>query len=462
MPAAASSAPVSTPEARPQRRIPVDHWLAPDLVFVAFALVLTIAAVMAGNVRLAGRAGLQLQGIDPAYYFGIAHSLIFDHDFDLTNELRVLQPVSTHAGGFAGIHGKPGSPYAIGYSLLSIPFIALGTLVDRIAGNPMDGYSTYVMYSYRIELVILSVTGLLLLTRALQRIGVGARAAMFVSFVMFFGTSVGYYTFSPMSHASTFMAASAFLLCWLRVRESGRVRDWLLLGAIGGCLSVCRWQDSVFLMAPLLCDLIRERGLRHWRGWGVYMAVIPIWWVPQFLEWKAIYGRFLLIPQGSGFLQFPPRYVLEVLFSTNHGWFLWTPLTLIGVAGLLYGAVRLSREYVPWLVVIALEVAVIGSMPTNWNCRDSFSIRSLTSCVPLVAVGFALLFKKRQLRVPVALAAIVCAVFSTLFAVQFRLDLIPRQSALSWEQVFAGKARLMMSPLGVLRGRGANQTDRSN
>ncbi|MBV9084655.1 MAG: hypothetical protein JOZ62_18420 [Acidobacteriaceae bacterium] len=425
--------------------------LTPGNFFLAFGLVLAIAVVGTGHVRVAGRTGTIISGIDPAYYFGVAHSLMFDHDFNLTNELAVLKPARADAGGFHGIHNQPGSPYAIGYSLLSIPFIGAGTIADGAAGHRADGYSTCVMYAYRLELVIFSVAGLFFLTLALERLGTSPTVAILLSLVMFFATSVGYYTFSPMSHASTFLASSAFVLCWLRVRESGRAQDWLLLGVVGGLLSICRWQDAIFLLAPPAADLIRYGDWTHWRKWAVYAAPVPVWWIPQFLEWKAIYGKYLLIPEGPGFLQFPPRYILKVLFSTNHGWFLWTPVTLLGVCGLIYAAVRISREYIVWLLVIALEVAVIGSMPTNWNCNDSFSIRSLTSCVPLVAIGLAFLLRVPAITKPLVAAIVVCAVFSTLFAIQFRLDLIPRQSELSWSQVFTDKLVLLKSPLRVLR-----------
>ena len=136
-------------------------------------------------------------------------------------------------------------------------------------------------------------------------------------------------------------------------------------------------------------------------------------------------------------MEFPPRFILNVLFSTEHGWFLWTPITLIGVSGLVYGsfaAVRGTRNlYWPWLVVILLEVAVIGSMPYNWHCMDSFSIRSLTSCVPLVAFGIAVLLQKLQICFQAGSLwcyGVLYGFTQTIFAAQFRLDLIPRQGTL--------------------------------
>jgi hypothetical protein len=144
-------------------------------------------------------------------------------------------------------------------------------------------------------------------------------------------------------------------------------------------------------------------------------------------------------------MEFPPRFILNVLFSTEHGWFLWTPITLIGVSGLVYGsftAVRGTRNlYRPWLAVILLEVAVIGSMPYNWQSMDSFSIRSLTSCVPLVAFGIAVLLQNSKSLFRRVLYGVMafCVVYTTIFAAQFRLDLIPRQGTLTMSELFRDK-----------------------
>jgi len=90
--------------------------------------------------------------------------------------------------------------------------------------------------------------------------------------------------------------------------------------------------------------------------------------------------------ERSASLHFLPYYMHLVLFSTNHGWFVWTPITALGVLGLFYGARKATAFYRPCILVIFLEVAVMGSMPTNWHNSESFGIRSLTSCVPLIGL----------------------------------------------------------------------------
>jgi hypothetical protein len=174
-----------------------------------------------------------------------------------------------------------------------------------------------------------------------------------------------------------------------------------------------------------------------------YVAGALICWVPQFIEWKAIYGKYLTMPQGPGFIVFPPAFIREVLLSSRNGWFLWTPLAFIGVLGLLYGAFRFTREFIPWIVVLALEVIVIGSMPT-WHGFDSFSSRYLLTNSPLIGLGlFTLLCSLRPLlRRSLVVVTALCCIFTTLFAIQYRLNLVPNNETLTFSEVFTDKLRL--------------------
>ena len=118
--------------------------------------------------------------------------------------------------------------------------------------------------------------------------------------MILFGTNVGYYAFSEMAHAPTFLFASLFLATWWRVRESEELRDWLVLGLVGGFLSICRWQDVLYMGGPLLFDLFGGEAWKRRRWWQsrvFYAAGIGVWWIPQVLQWKAIYGKYITIPQ---------------------------------------------------------------------------------------------------------------------------------------------------------------------
>ena len=415
-----------------------------QLLIVVFGLGLASALFFLQRAPVGGRSIVKITGVDAVYYFATAHSLLFDRDYDLTNDFQSLDPHQIFRTQEHPASGKPENPFAIGYPILSVPFLAAGTAVDALAGRPADGYSQSALYFYFLANIAFVVFGMIFLSRLLQRFGLSSLQAIFLTFSLWLATTLGYYTLSPMSHSATFMLAAAFMLVWWKVKDSSSPGGWALLGLCGGFLSICRWQDIFYLGIPVLFELSHNRSLAPWRRWFVYGGVAALCWVPQIAEWKVIYGRLFTIPQGKDFLHFPPQYMHLVLFSTNHGWFIWTPITALGVLGLFYGARKATAFYWPCLLVIFLEVAVMGSMPTNWHNSESFGIRSLTSCVPLIALGVATLMRDLGRGFQAGMVGLIalCAIYTTLFAVQYRLDMVPKIGTLTMSEVLWDKLSL--------------------
>jgi hypothetical protein len=424
-------------------------------VVFAFTLATLAAFVALDRIAPAGRPLVKIRGEDPVNYFDIAHSVLFDRDFNLNNEYERMPPDGRSWTRSQPGTGLPGSPWGLGYSLLEIPLLALGTGVDALAGNAADGYSHWAIFFYCIGSAIMTGLGLAALFVLLRDVGESlglaedsrrSGLALFVALAVFFGTNVGYYAFSEMSHASTFLFASLFLLCWWRARDSDSWRRWLLLGGVGGFLSICRWQDVLYLGGPFLYDLWRRDRLTKlvwWRNRVLFAAGIALCWWPQAMEWKAIYGKYVTIPQGGGIFSFPPAHMRQVLLSSQNGWFVWTPMTLLGAVGLFVGASRAARVFAPWIVVLALQLAVVGSVPF-WSGVESFGARYMLSNTPLIALGLIAIFASSGawLRRGLALACILCCVFTSIFAIQFRFSLVPQATTLTSSELLTDKLRL--------------------
>jgi hypothetical protein len=424
-------------------------------LILAFSLAILGAYITLDQIAPAGRRLVKIRGEDPVNYFGIAHSVLFDRDFNLNNEYERMPPDGRLWTLNQPGTGLPGSPWGLGYSFLGIPLLALGTGVDAVAGNPADGYSHWAVFCYCMGSPLMAGFGLaalfLLLRSVAEYWGImpedhQSAYALFVTLAIFFGTNVGYYAFSQMSHSSTFLFASLFLVTWWRVRDSESWKDWVVLGLVGGFLSICRWQDVLYLGGPLLYDLFGGDWLKRsawWRTRLLYALGIGVWWLPQVMEFKAIYGKYVTIPQGGGIFSFPPPHVLQVLLSTENGWFIWTPITVLGIAGLVVGAMKATRVYLPWAIVLTLQALVIGSV-SFWSGLESFGARYMLSNTPLIGFGIITIFGVSAVwvRRSVAVVCAVCCVFTSLFAIQFRLDLVPTETPLTFSELVTDKLRL--------------------
>ncbi len=133
-----------------------------------------------------------------------------------------------------------------------------------------------------------------------------------------------------------------------------------------------------------------------------------------------------------------------MLFSSQNGWFTWTPLTLLGVAGLV-AATRRRAVAVALLVPIVLQWALLSSLPDIWH-GGFFGIRNLTSCTPLLGVGlfWLVLGAGARARALILGLAALSAAYTVVFAAQYRLELIPRRDRLTlqemlWDKVQVGR-----------------------
>lgn len=406
-----------------------------------------------------GRSVLRISGVDSVVYYSVARSLLFDHDVNLTNEFEVLKPAPGDWRAPVPQTGLPAILFPIGFSLVQIPWLAGAAVVDWLVGRPVDGYSPASVTAWFAGIVFWLSVGLSALFLWLRDLGVefgvtGARRdwlAFGSAIVIWPSTTLGYYTFSPMSHVAAFAATTLFLLSWWRARDSVSVWRWALLGAAAAFAGLCRWQELLLLLLPILSDgwMLAARS-RRWAAdfpaWALSRLaaaiVFGLLMVPQCLEWKAVYGTWVTIPQGQDFLQFPPVFLLKVLFSSQNGWFVWTPITVVGVLGLLVGF-RKSPALVTFLLVaLGAELVLVGGVLT-WH-GHWFGLRYLTSMSAVVAVGLFALACSAGRVTGVVLAAVVagCTCFTMAFAVQYRLDLVPKASQLTVDELLCDKFHL--------------------
>jgi hypothetical protein len=143
-------------------------------------------------------------------------------------------------------------------------------------------------------------------------------------------------------------------------------------------------------------------------------------------------------------------HFLEVLFDPGHGLFVWTPLLLLAVAGLILAVVR-RRDVVSvgLLLALLLQVWINGSLE-SWTQAGAFGSRRFVASTPAFAWGLAALLS--MLLPHLGRRAVVAGV--ALFAwwnvslmVQFGLKLMDRQR-LEWPRVAVNQVSAVPARLG--------------
>jgi hypothetical protein len=129
------------------------------------------------------------------------------------------------------------------------------------------------------------------------------------------------------------------------------------------------------------------------------VPVAGLAYLPQAWAYVTLNGRIGPSRLVSRKMSWHSPHAIEVLASPRHGFLLWTPIAIIGVAGLLRLALGKPRERwhpdarwigVVCLVMMVLQVYVAGSVE-SWTVAGAFGQRRFVALTVLLALGVATL-----------------------------------------------------------------------
>lgn len=116
-------------------------------------------------------------------------------------------------------------------------------------------------------------------------------------------------------------------------------------------------------------------------------AIVMCCAMPQLIYWKVATGHFFTnsyANHGEG-LDFLTPHTWSFLFSFRKGWFVYTPIMLLAVVGLIR-AYRTKRDFA-WAAIIFFVINIyIASSWTTWWYAGSFSQRTMVQTYPLMMV----------------------------------------------------------------------------
>ncbi len=145
-----------------------------------------------------------------------------------------------------------------------------------------------------------------------------------------------------MAHATAAFAVALFVLVWLHVRERWTLPGGLALGAAGALMVMVREQDVTFFAAPAVdsgaCDVLKNPQQcgcgRALRATAAAALACGVSFLPQAVAYLALNGRVGPSRLVSRKMNWLTPHAWSILASPEHGFFLWTPLALVALAGL--------------------------------------------------------------------------------------------------------------------------------
>ena len=422
----------------------------PDHVrlFLAVASAYVLLSGFYGVMGYLANPQARIAPTDSAFYYMWVRSALFDRDIDFTNEIahyigqQELGPNTTALG-------RQGNVHSLGPGLFWAPAVALAHGVSLTANAlgaslPTDGFGGLYHAFVWAANSLYALLGFYFMGRVLLRF-MSLGAAVFASMAVLLASQMTYYLWPllPMAHNTAFLCVALFLhlllsrgVCWQAA-------------LCGSLVFLTRWQDVIYLtpMAVMSLDeLRRQRELKPWLKRNAALAAVFLLGVsPQLLAWKHLYGSYVTVPHGSGYMDLGRMEFFNILFSLRRGLLLWHPILALGFVGLAF--LWKKDQLLCWSLSLALALQlVVCSGAYAWWAGWSFGLRFFIGALPILALGIGLCYERirpwKLARAGAWVAFVLLAIWNQLFIFQYLHGLIDREHDITAEEFFTQKFQL--------------------
>ena len=294
--------------------------------------------------------------------------------------------------------------YSSGMALACAPWFLIAHALAEPMGFPADGFSPPYSVAVTFGVLLWVMLGLFLFRSVLLRFFSDGWTAVLLVLVVL-GTNFLHLAAldgTLLTHPFLFTLYTGLLLATIRWHEKPTWQAAIALGATAGWITLVRPNEGVCVLLPLLWA--NSDGLaakwRLVRAHVLHAVLAAIAFVvmaaPQLLYWKSVTGQWLFysyINPGEGF-DFATPYTWDYLFSFRKGWFLYTPMAMIMVGGLLVVWQRARNLFLPIAAFFALNLYITSSWTCWWYAGGSFSARSMMPMYALLALPLGFLMNR--------------------------------------------------------------------
>lgn len=290
---------------------------------------------------------------------------------------------------------------SMGLSFMYAPFFIVAHALAAATGFEANGFSSPYQLALLIAGWFYACCGLLLLRKLLLKY-FNEHTTMLTILIISIGTNLTYYVSNEgaLTHAFSFLLFAAVLLLNEKWNSNPTIKNSVLLGFTIGLISLIRPSNSIVILIPLLYQVYDKASLiikiqflkLHFPKIVLAAAIAFCVWIPQLIYWKLVTNQWLFYSYLDEHFYFSNPHILEVLFSFRKGWFIYTPLMFLAVAGMFL--LRKMKSYLlPITVFMLMNVYIISSWWCWWY-GGSFGMRTLVESYAILSIPLALMVSK--------------------------------------------------------------------
>jgi hypothetical protein len=296
--------------------------------------------------------------------------------------------------------GKPINKYFIGTAIMELPAFLIAYGSAPLFGHHMNGYSFPFVLAIVLSAMVYVLIGLEQLRKLLGKLGISEPLQAVTLLLVFFGTNLYYYSTSEpgMSHAFSFSMMALFLNQAHNVFHSQNKKSivWMLF-AVSMVIMIRPVNGIAVFALPFMAGSWQtfKEGIRFCSrnygrvaaGAGIFLLLVFI----QLLMYKRSTGHWIVDSYSGEHLILSQPHIAEILFSWKKGWFIYTPLMLVALGGIVFMKNNFTR--ISFVIVMFLAIYIISCWELWWY-GGSFGMRPFIEFYPLMAVPLALLIQK--------------------------------------------------------------------
>ncbi len=388
-------------------------------------------------------------GADAQGYYMVGRSLYFDHDADFTNEWTITTHPEHLGEPRRTTIGRIANHPPIGYAIMSQPFFLISDMCTRFCNNilrtnlPNDGYRGIYGLLVPFSSILLACIGIYLSYKIICKFFSKALSSMSICTIVLSTSLLWYVTgHLTMTHAYSFFIVTAFIYASLILFNTHPsdvpASRYILIGSLLSLAVLVRLQNLVFAMIPLIAISVNIfKGFRsetppEWIRLFLKLSLMSfsflICFIPQLLFWKTIYGTFFVnsyATTGGATFKLLDLDLLKTLFSTNHGLFLWHPVTLFSCIGI---SVMLLKDEINRFFLLSLLICFLSTWyiiaTVDYSLANSFGNRGFEGSTLFFALGWAKILSKLNIK---TMVVAICLCF-----VLWNIQLLFQQRYLGW------------------------------
>ena len=309
---------------------------------------------------------------DSVATYAYARSMVFDGDLSFFDEWAAFGMIKNGVTFFSEVTsvGALSNHWWIGTSMLAAPFYVMGL---RLA----DDGSLFAWASVLFVAVALAIA-----CRFIQ----SHKSLAIIAASL--GTPLFWYTFRfPLTTHAAGALSVALIFAALFLSDSGTAA-----GLSAGLAIVTRLQHFVLLPAIVIVGIAQRRPKSWWLS-AIGAGTLPI--AAQAIAWYAVYGTpFGPVTRGANlqgvtWMPFQHIALIDVLFSSYHGLFAWSPVALIAVIGWFLAPRRDRVIALACIAMFAGEWIANGTLDRYFWGGMSFGGRRFVDLAVPFALGIA-------------------------------------------------------------------------